>query len=636
MNVGSIVQSSLFLDLPPEVRKEKLDLIEEVNRKHLHVEPGEQWEKVCWVMTELIADKYLKKSEKTKETTSTDPAPRLFFVQQCYTECFKRLKEDLENAYKDPEFTDKIMHVAQRYLFNPFKHNAELLDLLINWVGANSVYLPLGKHLHAAFQADMEKKTLFYRHRLFKCTICPEAQSREVSNAMLAFLTSVADINSKSVQECAEPKEKSCTVLMLSVKNGAGGHTAPNRAMTARLQERGIRVETIHYDTDLTQECDPFRLLDITFEDGTPMTKDLFHTRWDMPKHNKKVAKIVECYVNAMTMLYPSHFRRHDGKDLLQKVTSLRPRLIVTTCAYHWSWKSIAYRLAGCKTLLVASDVFFNSSALNPWFRQQEIPKDVRQLYFTAMTDDVSLLRSDAKYADEYQKMKTGKEPTFSEAAIFEDLTLDEQISVIGIPVNPLFTCDAPLQELRKKWKVPDGAISVTISRGKLGYDADLLEALLGYRTTKPLTKPLILHVVCGENDQFYNKLKGGEYGPVGPNITIYPYPLLEPKSFAELRAISIIDDIKAGGASTFEGWYLISQGTKTRLLLTPGPDLFWEKANCEAMEKWGVGVWMKEGMSKIDILEDIIKNGVKPIQKPFPDWKKPFDEICDTLRGVT
>lgn len=354
-------------------------------------------------------------------------------------------------------------------------------------------------------------------------------------------------------------------------------------------------------------------------------------------KKKKNVARIVGYYVQANKILNPDLFKDDSGGDLLRhRILPLNPQLLITTLAYHWIWKTLAYRVTSAKTLLVASDVFFHREAIMPWYRQQDIPHHLRQMHFTAMTDDLLLLKSMANHHDQYYIQKYPNFPVRSMIPLIKGLYLDSQIKVIGAPIHPAFkaiTESQEIQRLRSKWKLPDGAMSICISRGKLGYDSDFKPALEEYRTKETFPRPVVLQVVCGENTPFYERLRAGEYGDLGPNITINPHPLLAPGDFAELRAISTFDDIKAGGGSTFEGWYLISEGSQCMLLLTPGPDLWWERSNCDAMEKWGVGKTIIAESRRAEIIKEVMENGLPKISNRFPDWKVPFDEVVDLLK---
>lgn len=631
-----------FTALPPAFQQSSLELIQRVNHDHLHCNDIRTWQRVHLYMTEQLSMYYIKNFNKQKnaqpaaqpDAQAAKPAGALLtpLSSQGTAHLFNRLYSELMEIYRDSAFINPVMEALQQHILSPLSKNAELACSICNWIILNAIYLPLGVHLLPSFQEDMAEKSDFA-----KCAEefpkFPEALNRDVEARMHAFLADTAQAFCKSYVEPPQ-NEGPPTAVVLSVNNGAGGHTAPHRAMEARLKELGWRVATLCYDTDFLAESDPFQLLGITFADGTPMTSTLYETRWNMQKQCEEEARIVRCYVEARAALTPDLFQKESGGDLLRRqVLPLNPKLIVTTMAYHWSWRSLAYRVPAAKTILVASDVFFHSEANKCWLRQRSLPKELRQIHFTTMTDDLELLKDLAYQTAHYYKKK---DPGTNTDVIFRNyrsLVLDEQITYIGAPVNPAFkavTSQEEIQRLKEKWNVPEGALSVCISRGKLGYDSDLIPALEGYRTKETLPKPLVLQVVCGENEQFYKRLIKGEFNDLGPNITIAPHPLRTPSDFAELRSISIVDDIKAGGGSTFEGWYLISNGAKTMLLLTPGPDLYWEGSNCVAMEKWGVGRTVSPDTGKIEILKELIEKGLPQVTNPFPDWKKPFDKLVE------
>jgi hypothetical protein len=647
-----------FAGLPEKVQRETLALIKVVNERHLHCEDSWAWPQAHYLITGLIYRDFTAKVNKRKplaqipvqvvvpQQITPDPlkvlptrqySSMVPLSQKEYNKQLIAVKSQMNATFHDPLFVDPVAEALQQHIMTPLSDNSELVRLLCHWVGLNVIFLPLGTHLLQAFMLDMAGESPFAKYVMVKAkvTLLPEARSQKVLAQMNAFLAEVAQAHSLSCVP-TPPRSEQPTAVILSVKNGAGGHTAPAQAMAARLKERGWKVETIHYDTDLSAECDAYQLLGITFEDGTPMTETLYVTRWKMQKQNKEVSRIVGYYVGARKRLAPDLFVDDSGGDLLRhKILPLNPQLLITTLAYHWTWRSLAFRVTGAKTILVASDIFFHQEALCPWYRQQNIECDLRRMHFTTMTDDMELLSGMGVSHDQYFTKKHLGSAIDYLAPFYEGFSLDSQVSVIGAPIHPAFdaiTNAKEIKRLRKKWGVPDGAISVCISRGKLGYDIDLIPALDSFRTIEHLPKPVVIHVVCGENTQFYNRLVAGDYKNLGPNITIIPHPLRAPKDFAELRAISILDDIKAGGGSTFEGWYLISKGIESMLLLTPGATLWWEIPNCDAMEKWGIGRTITETVSKIKILQEVILNGLPPITHRFPDWKNPFDKTVDGL----
>ena len=552
-------------------------------------------------------------------------------------ELLKVVRDELESVFHDPEFTDQVMEAFLTHLYVPLKKHAELVREMVRWVFHNATYLPLGEHLMEGYLRDMRGESTFAQHIIRELNYLPEALSEAVCGHVRAFLTDVGRINSSALAQCKPSKEEAPTAIVLSVKVGAGGHTAPHRAMEARLKECGYRVATVHYDTDLPEDEDLFRMLGITFEDGTPMTKYLFGARWVQQSRNVSQAFVVRHYINYFSSVYSQLIRDRSGHDLLfKKVLPLNPSIVVTTLAYHWSWTALAWRLPPrVKTLLVASDAFFHNRALVPWHRQLDLPAFGRKLHFPVMTDDLELLRSFVKHHDDYYTKQNPGESFDAWHGRANTFNLDDQITVIGAPINPSFNVDVSesgIAMLRHKWGLPADAVSVCISRGKLGWSNDLTEALEGWRTSAVFVKPVYIQVVCGENELFYENLLNGGYADLGPNITVVPHPLRQPADFAELRAISIIDDIKPGGGSTFEGWYLISRGVQSKLLLTPTEELWWERSNCDAMRKWNVGVTIEKGMSKVEVLQDLLASGLKPITHKFPDWRPAFDRIVKEL----
>lgn len=648
--------SPIFLDLPTDKQQEALALILKVNERHLHCDDKEVWPRVHYLITEKFALYHKNKQQKRLNAAVHPvggpgnlalPPASLFGARQAssmiplsqaaYDSILKDLKGGLETTFHDPMFTNPIVEALQQHIMAPLSNNAELVHLVCQWIQLNVMYLPLGTHLLPAYKEDMAGTSSFAKHVMLhnKLLIIPEALSQKTVLQMSAFLSEAAQAHARSYGP-TQPRTEQPTAVMLSCKNGAGGHTAPAQAMAARLKERGWRVETINYDTDLSAECDPFQLLGVTFEDGTPMTHTLYITRWQMQKHNSEVARIVNYYIHARQWLAPDLFVDDSGGDLLRnKILPLNPQVLITTLAYHWTWKTLAYRVTSAKTILAASDVFFHREAYMPWYRQQSIDPRLRQMHFTTMTDDLELLKSMGTSHDRYYTTKYPGHPLHSMLPLCNGMQLDSQISVIGAPIHPAFDAITDAREiarLRQKWGIPEDTMSICISRGKLGYDTDLIPALESYRTTERLPKPVILQVVCGENTPMYERLGAGAYKDLGPNITVKPHPLLDPKDFAELRAISTLDDIKAGGGSTFEGWYLISKGTPSMLLLTPGPKLWWELSNCDAMEKWGVGRTVSEDTNKIAIIKQIMLNGLPSITHRFPDWKPHFDKAVDAL----
>jgi hypothetical protein len=615
--------------LPAEDQDKIRALVDSVNRDHLHCTDSNTWERVSKVILENIATKKLKENHPD-EFVDTNHEILLMHTLD--------LRDELKKTFYDPDFTDQILAAFQTYISSPFEDDADLVIYLKQWIDSNKIYLPLGVHLLPAFVKDMKGETLFSQ-KIMKLgqkdyEINLNAQSKLVYSMMEAFLAEVAEANNRCL--AGFPREGDLkTAVVFSVKMGAGGHIAPHKAMAARLAERNFRVETIHYDADLNPDYDVFQVLGLTFEDGEPMTMDLYSTRWREQKHNQEVSGIVGQYIGLMYMIHYDEFRNYSGRDLLMSLKAINPSVIVTTLAYSWVWKAVAFRLSSAKTLMVASDVFFNSNVLGAWYRQIDLLPKHRQLHFGVMTDDVELLRDQGKAHDQYYNSKYPNDTHDLLVPMFDQFVLDSQVSVIGAPINPSMKATInpiEIMELRKKWGVPDGSVSVCISRGRYGFDADLKDAIECYRTQESFPKPVVLFVVCGENKPFYQRLVGGEFNDIGPNITIHPLPLLSANDFSEVRSISIADDIKAGGGSTFEGWYLISQGVKSYLLLTPGPTLWWELVNCWAMKKWGVGQVFTENESKVAIVTDLIVNGPKTLTNKFPDWKPSFDATIDSL----
>lgn len=642
----------MFQQLPTKVQEETLALIQQVNEQHLHCEDQEVWIRTHSLITCLFAKCYNEKLQ-VKTNLADNPVkmdlvdPDLFgkrihsqmipLSHAEYSRFFTMIKNQLQDTFHDPLFANPILEALQQHIFIPLSRNAELVQLISKWIYLNVMYLPLGNHLLSAYKEDMEGKSSFAQYVMkdARLQIIPEALSQETLLQVEAFLAIAAQAHAHSYEPPSSTSE--CpTAVMLSIQAGAGGHTAPTDAMASRLQERGWRVKTIYIDKDLSPECDPFQLLGITFEDGSPMTHALYITRWTMQKHMVEVSEIVSHYVVARKTMTPDLFVNDSGGDLFRKkILPLNPQLLITTLAYHPIWRNLAYRVTGAKTLLVASDVFFHREALYPWYRQHSLAPSLRKIHFTTMTEDIELLTSMGTHHDHYYLKKYPGEPLQSLTPLTRGIKIDSQISVIGAPIHPdvkAITDPLEIYRLRKKWDVPDSAMCVCISRGKLGYNDDLIPALESYRSREKLPLSLVLQVVCGENAPFFERLLAGEYKNLGPNITVLPRPLLSPKDFAELRAISTIDDIKAGGGSTFEGWYLISHGNCSMLLLTPGPELWWENSNCDAMEKWGVGQMVRENTNKIAIVKKVMEKGLPPITYPFPDWKSLFDKTVDSL----
>lgn len=657
--INPIAQS--FLHLPPIIQEQALKFIQKVNEVHLHCEDQVLWARVHHIITglfaEYIIDKAKKKLKNSNNTSQIDSIESHKSVSKIvkkpnktsnpneisklshkgYDILLKEVKDELRNVFFDPFFEKQIIDALQTHILTPLRADSNLVSLLCDWIKMNAMYLPLGLHLLNAYKEDMAGNSPFAKYvmKYYDVKILPQALIERTLLQMKKFLTEAEQANSQNYGQLG-PRNEQPTAVILSVRDGHGGHTSPHQAMEARLKERGWKVETIHYDTDLSPESDFFQLAGVTFEDGTPMTDCLFATRWKMQKQNKDVARIVQYYILALQMLHPDLSKKTEGGDLLRKkILPLNPQLIVTTLAYHWTWKSLAYRVPTAKTLLVASDVFFHQRALFAWYRQQSIDPKLRQIHFAAMTDDLEILKSEGIVTDEYYAQKHPEKPQRSLANCFAGLYLDSQISVIGIPVQNAYKAiidEEEIKILRNKWGIPNGFFSICISRGKLGNNNDLTEALESYRTNEALPYPIILHVICGENKEFYKKLVEGGFKDLGPNITVIPHPLLNPKDMAELRAISTIDDIKAGGGSTFEAWHLISQGTKSMLFLTPGKKLYWEKCNCIAMQKWNVGLTVTEGLNKISKIKEVMQNGLPPISNPCPDWKPLFDKTINFI----
>lgn len=685
----------LFKQLPLETRKTYLKLIRNVNEQHLHCNDPILWKKVHYIMTQVIAirvnAKELKKySREKKKVAALNPAanpaqaqaavpapvvnqapgqvglagnpskgaqvqnvnqkgvipPDLKQIkgemhQENYDKLLKVIKSQFDQNFHDFELTNQLANAVQKYVMSPLVRNRDLVSAICDWISLNRIYLPLGPHLLSVYKKDMAGETLFAKKvmQFYGCSLCSEALSKEAVNQVNAFLSEAAQIFSRSAGKLNPPTEN--TAVILCVKNGAGGHTAPAQAMATRLEQLGWKTQFVNYDEHLSQEGDPYHVLGLTFEDGSPMSAARVTQRWTQQKHKKAENMIVNSYIEAMLQLKPDLIKDFSGDDLYRNILiPLNPRLILSTISYHWMWKQ-AYRLPYTKTLLAASDVFFAIEPFNPWYRQLDFPEELRRIHFTAMTDDIELLKSLGKHHYAHWSAKHPNSPIESWIDYFDELKLDPpdaklpQIFPIGAPIHPAFgavTDPEEIKKLRVKWGVAEGAMCVCISRGRLGYDTDLGPAIESYRTTEVLPRPVEIHVVCGENELFYQKLVQGAYKDLGPNIKVVPHPLLSLKDFAELRAISTLDDIKAGGGSTFEGWYLISQGSQTLLLLTPGPELWWENSNCEAMEKWGVGVLVKPTTNKIDIINNVIRKGLPQIVHRFQDWRPPFDKCVELL----
>jgi hypothetical protein len=649
-----------FRELPEDVQQKGLKLINEVNELHLHCDNPELWKKVHLYITLFFAVDYKKKIQKKSAINPPDrhinaspkpndavktsqKDPKLFrspLNQSAYDHYLQQFVTEIESIFHDPQLTKPVIEALQKHIMTPLASNRELVQKLMGWFIQNALFLPLGVHLFDSYLQDMQGKTVFSNAILptFDLEADPESLSLQTQSYVKAFLSEVGEANSRT-SASYNPDPVHPTAVVLSVKNGAGGHTAPHQAMEARLKERGWRVHTILCDVDMSSKNDPFYLLHTTFADPNQrMTKELFNTLWRLPKQNRDVADIVEYYIRANMVLKPELFEDESGGDLLRKtIIPLKPHVIITTCAYHWSWKALAYRIPHLKVLLAASDVFFHFSAFMPWARQVNFDPNMRHIHFTAMTEDLKLLRSEGDHHDQYFLKKYPDYPLQAWRPAFKHLVLDSQISVIGAPINPAFditTDEGQIKRLKIKWGIPENCLSICLSRGKLGFTKDFNEALNGYQTQEKLALPVILNVVCGHNEEFYEQLttKIKQGWVLGPNITVVAHRLLAPKEFAELRSISTIDDIKAGGGSTFEGWYLRSKGLNMMLLLTPGPTLWWENSNCDAMEEWGVGRVSTEKTNKISILKDILQNGLPKVTHLFPDWKAPFDQCMDTL----
>lgn len=601
------------------------ETLEECNRTYLHCNDPAIWKRVSSAVLESL----LGLTSSFKD------------VEEIQSRHIAQLKAALEETFLDPNFTDQILSAFQTHIGLPFEDDPALVKALGIWVFENILYLSKGEHLMRAFEEDMEgasgfsEKILHLSERGYRKH--PDGASERVSISMRNFLRNVREANERFMHDF--PKEVNAeTAVVLSVKNGPGGHIGPHKAMAARLEERNFKVITIHYDTDLDAGNDPFKVLGLTFENGEPMTEEQLKTQWVEKGKNLEVVKIINCYVASMKSMYPQLFRARSGVHLLTSLKKINPALIVTTMAYHWTWRS-AYRLPAAKTFLVASDVFFHYFGLQVWYRQPELARKHQQIHFGVMTSDLQLLRDYGRVHDEFWigKYPDGEHDLF--VPKFNGFVLDNQVSVVGAPINPTIkaiTEEEELARLRQKWNIPEGSVSVCISRGKIGESQELEEAIESYRTQEHFPKPVVLLVVCALNESFFNRINAGEFNNLGPNVTVRALPLLTPGDFGEVRSISTADDIKAGGGSTFEGWYLISKGVKSVLFLTAGAtavaELWWEKVNCAAMQKWGVGQVFVPKQSKVSILTSVIENGPRTITNKFPRWEEPFDNAVRTI----
>jgi hypothetical protein len=548
----------------------------------------------------------------------------------------RQLIRCLSELYSNSLIATQVSNIAQKEIVEAYKNDAALVNLLLHWIRLNAMYLPLGEHLLKQYKKDMKKNSPFHNHVLIWENAIPleEALRKDTVLSMEKFLKKAASILHEDLEkvkrEVTQEKSNQPRVLMLSLKNGAGGHIAPHDAMAQYLAiQLGYNVKTIRYDTDISGN-DLIKQLGITFENNEPMDTHLYKTRWHMQKQKKEESRILKWYIESRQT--KSHAFDW-GQDLLKQAVSFNPHLIITTCAYHWCWKSLAFRLASAKTILVASDVFFHREALMVWYRQQTLDVRLRRVFFTTMTNDLELLKSFSTHHDNYFQKKSPSGKITSLKPLTDGFTIDEQVTVIGAPTRDSFSAVTDvneLKEIRLKWGVENGAFVVVISRGQLGYTEDFIPALKAYETDEKLARPVELHVVCGENDVFYNQLQNVK-NP-GPNIKIVPHKKLSPPDFAALRAIAELDDIKAGGASTFEGWKLISSGALSNMVLVAGEELFWERSNIDAMVKWNVGFEAKNGESKIPILKNLMKNRPQPILNRYPDWKAPFKNVVENL----
>jgi hypothetical protein len=659
INTGDL--DPLFLRLPQEIQQANLALIDEVNKKHLHCEDLHQLKNSLLRITQgyilWFQEKALKVVHQRTQSPLATPEPvnqpngntpqnplpsqdspqkqvtrsENFTISSIHHTLLQmKLSKILEETFCDTQFAKEVAQSFADHIMTPLKDHGILVESIYNWVIQNIMYLPLGENLMLAFDEDANQSSLFSKYvcSWYKAQLIEEAKQDQTKNCVKNFLAKVNQINSQALsklQGIVPPNKKSA--LVLSVKNGAGGHTAPHLAMKHHLETLGWDVAILNYDEDFSKDDDPFFNLGMTFEDGSPMTSTTISTKWKMQKQQKEKRRIVSFYCNA-NVNQTGFKEKNVGLDLLKKVIAIRPELIITTLAYHWCWKSLAYRQGFAKTFLVASDVFFHREATYPWYRQKSFRDSLRRLYFSSMTDDPELLDM-GKLHDRYYEKKMKGQPFHALRPLFEGLKKDDQIFMIGAPIHPAFqaiTDPNKIMDLKKKWGVQDGEMCICLSRGKLGYNSDLEPALESYRTKEVLPNPVVIMVVCGENEAFYQRLKGGDFQNLGPNIRIQPYPLMKPQDFAEIRAICSFDDIKAGGASTFEGWYLISSGSQAKLLLTPGPDLWWENGNCLAMERWNVGAMVEENNTKIPIIKKWMQPHPMQMVSKFPDWKALFE----------
>lgn len=650
-----------FLKLPKQKQEKYLQLLEKVRVLYLHCEKDRDWEFIHYNCTQKIANRFHKKASKklvgndlktttpiqvnaTQEQKNDSTGGNKCLSSESYCQMMSIFQNQLQKLHHDPDYIEAIIKAFQDKIVEPLKLNVDIINVIFHWVSNNSCYLPLGKHLLEVFKKDMLCQT--ENSKFVKTPLCPEAISKEVIQKMSGFLEEAAKANSITATDLKPPRpEDQKTAIMLTVKDGAGGHTAPAIAITNRLRERGWRVEVICYDKDLEPEGDPFVLAGVTFEDGQPMTRNLYTTRWKMQKRHLKEGKIVSSYVEIKFILLKHIFKNRDAKILLDRILPLKPSLIFSTISYDWMWQTLAYRIPYAKTIAVSSDVFFAVQFLPIWHRQQDLPESLRQIHFTVMTDEVDLLNSAGKHHDNYYKKKHPDRLMEQWNPRFENLKFDSQMTMIGAPTHAAFnakTDSFELERLRTKWGMREGEFGVCISRGRLGYTSDLKPAIESYRTNKKLSQNMVIHVVCGENTFFYEQLKSndpslnlkrGEYGDLilGPNIRIIPHPLRTLEDFGEIRSFCQIDDIKGGGASSIEGWLIRFKSNQGLLFVTPGPDLYWENTNCEALERWGVAKWIKdEKTNKIETIEDIMLNGLPKNVKPFVDWVPLFDKLVD------
>ena len=203
----------------------------------------------------------------------------------------------------------------------------------------------------------------------------------------------------------------------------------------------------------------------------------------------------------------------------------------------------------------------------------------------------------------------------FTKKQLIQEGVKEEDIKVLGIPIDQKFLREYELEALCAKFGLDQNKFTLLITTGSfaIGPIEPIVDLL--YKDTQIL-------VVCAKNKRLYKRLKHKNY----PNVKFFGYI----DNIQELMAVSDIVITKPGGLTISES--LIRELLPIFIAAIPGQ----ETANAKILESYGIGLIVRRAEDIKDKVLDYIthpdklnraKENIKRVRKP-----NVLREICNVI----